>query len=80
MPRPRDNIKDIRDAVRRKKLPQPFRAAAVNVATGIDYAGKFLVKHCDQRPDKSMTWLFDRIGRGLYRLAKTQQALCDSGY
>lgn len=74
-----DNIQDIRDAVRRGKLTQPFRAAAVNAAIGIDYAGNFMAKHCDQRSDKSFTWLFDRVERGLYRLNQAQQAILTAG-
>jgi hypothetical protein len=72
-------IKAIRIIVGKKGLVQPFRASDVNVALGIDWAGHFLPKHCDKRPDKKMTRLFDRVGRGLYRLTTEQQALCDAG-
>ncbi len=75
-----ERIRAIRVAVRRGRLAQPFRAGAVNAAVGIDYAGKFLPKHCDDRPDTSMTWLFDRIGRGLYRLTPSQRGLADGGF
>ena len=75
-----ETIRAIREAVRRGRLAQPFRAGGVNVVVGIDYAGKFLPKHCDDRSDTSMTWLFDRVGRGLYRLTPSQQGLADGGF
>ena len=74
-----ETIGAIREAVRRGRLAQPFRARAVT-AVGIDYAERFLQKHCDDRPDTSMTWLFDRVGRGLYRLTPSQQELADDGF
>jgi hypothetical protein len=74
-----ETIKVIREAVRRRRLVQPFKAADVNEAIDIHWAGKFLPKHCDKRPDTKMTWLFDRVGRGLYRLTKEQQVLCNAG-
>ena len=49
-------------------------------AVGIDYAETFLQKHCDEWPDASMTWLFDRVGVGLYRLTPSQQKLADGGF
>ena len=55
-----------------------LRARAVT-AVGIDYA-EFPQRHCDDRPDTSMTWLFDRVGRGLYRLTPSQQGLADDGF
>ena len=73
-----ETIRAIREAVRRGELAQPFRARAVTAA-GIDYAGEFLPKHCDDRPNTSMTWLFDRVARGLYRLSPSQQELADGG-
>ncbi len=75
-----ETIRAIRGAVRRGRLAQPFRAGAVNAVVGIDYADHFLQKHCDDRPDTSVTWLFDRIGRGLYRLTPSQQGLADGGF
>jgi hypothetical protein len=75
-----DTIPAIRRAIRHRKLQQPFRAADVNVVLGIDYAGTFLSKHCDERSDKTFTWLFDRVGRGQYRLNDRQQAAMESGY
>ena len=51
-----------------------------HTAVGIDYAEAFLQKHCDDRPNTSMTWLFDRVGRGLYRLTPSQQKLADGGF
>ncbi len=74
-----ETIRAIRGAVRQGRLAQPFRARAVT-AVGIDYAETFLQKHCDERPDTSMTWLFDRVGRGLYRLTPSQQGLADGGF
>ena len=56
------------------------RAGAVSAAARIDYVGKFLPKHCDDCSDTSMTWLFDRIGRGLYRLTSSKQELADGGF
>ena len=73
-----DTIPAIRRAIRQGRLQQPFRAADVNAVLGIDYAGTFLSKHCDERPDKTFTWLFDRVGRGQYRLNHHQQALTDA--
>ena len=75
-----ENIKVIRRCVRDGTLKQPFRAGPVNTSIRIDYAGNFLSKHCDVRPDKKFTWLFDKVDRGLYRLTKKQQAFCDRGY
>ncbi len=72
-------IEAIREAVRSSRLGQPFKAADVNKAIGIDWAGNFMPKHCDQRTDKNRTWLFDQINLGLYRLTKEQQARCDAG-
>jgi hypothetical protein len=69
----------IRAMVRRGRLTQPFNAAAVNAALGIPYGGTFLAKHCDRRPDRAMTHLFDRVTEGRYRLTTQQQARCDAG-
>lgn len=74
-----ETIQAIRAAIGRKALNQPFSAADVNSTLRIMFAGTFLPKHCDQRPDLKMTWLFDRTGRGRYRLNAAQQALCDAG-
>jgi hypothetical protein len=74
-----NTIQAIRSAVRRKALTQPFTGADVNRALGITFGGTFLAKHCDERPDEAMTWLFDRTGRGRYRLNARQQARCDAG-
>jgi hypothetical protein len=72
-------IRAIRSAIRGKALTQPFGAADVNRALRITFAGTFLAKHCDQRPDEAMTWLFDRAAQGRYRLNASQQTLCDAG-
>jgi hypothetical protein len=72
-------IRDVRHAIRRGRLQQPFRAAAVNCQLKINYAGTFLSKHCDERPDRSFTWLFDRVGRGVYQLNRAQQAALNAG-
>ena len=74
-----ETIWTIRRAVKQGRLVQPFRARAAT-AVGIDYAEAFLQKHCDDRPNTSMTWLFDRVGRGLYRLTPPQQKLADGGF
>jgi hypothetical protein len=74
-----ETIQAIRSAVRRQALKQPFSAADVNKALRITFAGTFLPKHCDQRADDTMTWLFDRTERGRYRLNAAQQKLCESG-
>jgi hypothetical protein len=74
-----DTIRAIRQAVHGARLRQPFRASDVNALLGINYAGTFLAKHCDERPDKTFTWLFDRVGRGQYRLNRGQQAAADAG-
>ena len=74
-----ETIQAIRSAVRRQALKQPFSAADVNQALRITFAGTFLAKHCDQRTDEAMTWLFDRTERGRYRLNPRQQDLCDRG-
>jgi hypothetical protein len=39
-----DTIRDIRDAVRRGRLNQPFRAADVNAAIDVDFVGALLRK------------------------------------
>jgi hypothetical protein len=74
-----ETIQAIRSAIRRNDLTQPFSAADVNRALRITFAGTFLPKHCDQRADRTMTWLFDRTARGRYRLSAAQQSLCDRG-
>ena len=74
-----DTIPAIRGAIRQGRLQQPFRAADVNAVLGIDYAGTFLSKHCDERPDKGFTWLFDRVSRGRYRLNAVQHATMNDG-
>jgi len=61
----RDVFQHIQDAVKSRTLPIEFRAAPVNSALGIDYAGNFLAKHCQTG---SSTHLFNRISRGLYRI------------
>ena len=68
------NIKAIRQAIRQGQLQEPFCATAVNQVLGINYAGVFLPKHCDQRPDRNgVTWLFDKVATGLYRLNESQR-------
>ena len=73
-------IRNIRRAVRSGTLSQPFRAADVNKAVDITFAGIFLSKHCDSRPDKKFTWLFNKVDRGLYELTSSQQMLSDGGF
>jgi hypothetical protein len=63
----RETTRRIREAVNDGSLRQPFRAADVNRALGIDYAGVFLPKHRVGNPGKN-TEHFVLIERGLYRL------------
>ena len=63
-------IGEIRRAVKSGTLSQPFRAAVVNKAVGITFAGNFLSKHCDIRPDEAFTWLFDNVLDGIVKLTK----------
>ena len=58
-------FRHIQDAVKSHKLPVEFRAAQVNSVLGIDYAGRFLAKHCQTG---SSSYLFDNVSRGLYRI------------
>jgi len=61
----KDVIGHIRNAVNSCKLKQPFRAAQVNTAIGIDYAGNYLAKHT--KGDYCRIY-FKRVSRGLYEL------------
>ena len=63
----RDTIRRIREAVADGRLGRAFRAADVNGALKITFAGVFLPKHCVSNPD-GFTELFVRISPGLYRL------------
>ena len=63
----RRTIHKIREAVRTGKIPVEFRAAQVNDALGITWAGNFLAKHSVGR-QTSDTKLFIWVSRGLYRL------------
>ena len=65
----RETVRKIREAVHSGKLPQPFRSAQVEKASGIPLATArtFLSKHCVGNP-KHETEHFERISRGLYRL------------
>ncbi len=65
----RDTIRRIRKAVADGRLAEPFRAADVNRALKIDFAGTFLPKHRVGNPDDN-TELFVQVSRGLYRLKK----------
>lgn len=70
----RETMRRIRKAVRDGRLKEPFRAADINKALGIDFAGVFLPKHRVGNPGmkgKKNTEHFVQIERGLYRL-KTQ--------
>jgi hypothetical protein len=60
-----DTIRQIRYAVAKSSLKEPFRAADVNRLLGIDWAGTFL-KHCVG--NGYTTEHFVRVTRGLYRL------------
>jgi len=64
-------MRRIRAALASGTLIQPFRAADVNRACGITYAGTFLSKHRVGNPGmdgKPNTERFVRIAPGLYRL------------
>lgn len=63
----RETMRSIRQAVAAGRIPVPFRAAHVNHALGIDWAGVFLPKHREGNPGVS-TELFVQIERRLYRL------------
>lgn len=52
-----------------KKIGERFRAADVNAALGIDWAGTFLPKHREGNPG-GYTVFFVRISPGLYRLCR----------
>lgn len=60
-------MRRIREAVKRATLTEPFRAADVNRALKIHYAGVFLPKHRVGNPGKN-TEHFVLIERGVYRL------------
>lgn len=63
MKRQGSTITRIQEAV----LKEPFRAADVNEALRIDWAGTFLPKHAEDNPGGYTVW-FVRVARGLYRL------------
>ena len=63
----RRTIHKIRDSVRTGKLPVIFKAAQVNDALGITWAGTFLPKHRVGNSGNN-TELFIRVDKGLYRL------------
>jgi hypothetical protein len=62
-------IRLIRDAVAAGRIPVQFRAADVNNAPGIRFAGTFLPKHRNDNPGNNSV-LFIKLDRGLYRLKK----------
>jgi hypothetical protein len=67
----RETMRRIREAVNSGTLTEPFRAADVNRALKIHYAGVFLPKHRVGNPGmkgKKNTEHFVLIERGLYRL------------
>jgi hypothetical protein len=59
----------IRDAVATGRIPVQFRAADVNTALGVRFAGTFLPKHCSGNPGNNSV-LFIKLDRGLYRFKK----------
>jgi hypothetical protein len=63
----RETMRRIREAVANRRIPREFRAANVNKALGIDWAGTFLPKHCEDNA-RGETERFVRVSRGLYRL------------
>jgi len=67
----RETMRRIREAVKSGTLTEPFRAADVNRALKIHYAGVFLPKHRVGNPGmkgEKNTEHFVLIERGLYRL------------
>ena len=64
MPYERDTIRRIREAVADGRLGRTFRAADVNIALNITFAGVFLPKHRVGNPGR-FTELFVRIDPGL---------------
>ncbi len=71
MLRERETMRRIREAIRTGSLKEPFRAADVNHALRIKYAGVFLPKHRVGNPGmkgKKNTEHFVLLERGLYRL------------
>jgi hypothetical protein len=71
MLRERETIRRIREAIGNGSLKEPFRAADVNRALCIDYAGVFLPKHRvgnSGMKGKKNTEHFVLLERGLYRL------------
>ena len=63
----RETMRRIREAVKSGALTEPFRAADVNRALKIHYAGVFLPKHRVGNPGRNAEH-FVLIERGLYRL------------
>ena len=63
----RDTIRRIREAVASGRIGRTFRAADVNKALNIGFAGIFLPKHRVGNPG-GFSELFVRISPGLYRL------------
>jgi len=63
----RETVRRIREAVRQGILRPAFKAADVNLALGIGWAGTFLPKHRVSNPG-GYTAHFVRIDRGMYRL------------
>jgi hypothetical protein len=66
MSREGETIQMIRAAIGDGRLGPTFRAADVNAAIGITFAGTFLPKHCVG--NGKTTELFVKLERGLYRL------------
>jgi len=70
----RRTMRGIREAIKNGRLKEPFRAADVNRALSIGYAGTFLPKHRIGNPGfkgKPFTAHFVQLERGLYRLRKS---------
>ena len=63
----KETVQRIKEAVRSRRLTEPFRAADVNRALRIHWAGVFLPKHRVGNPD-DQTEQFVRVSRGLYCL------------
>jgi hypothetical protein len=72
MPPERDTTRRLRGAVADGRLDKTFRAADVNLALNIGFAGTFLPKHCVGNPGNN-TELFVKISEGFTGLSKTRK-------
>jgi hypothetical protein len=73
----RDTIRRIREAVTSGHLDKTFRAADVNAALKMEFAGVFLPKHRVGNPG-GFSKLFVRLSRGLLSVALINKCRCIS--